>query len=51
MYINKQTIVKAEFNPNSIKNLFNPIVAHYKSLSHCTSMGHIDPTYSKLINY
>ena len=29
----------------------NPIVAHYKSLSHCTSMGHIDPTYSKLINY
>ncbi len=23
MYINKQTIVKAEFNPNSIKNIFN----------------------------
>ena len=23
MYINKQTTAKAEFNPNSIKNLFN----------------------------
>ena len=33
MYINKQTTAKAEFNPNSIKNLFN-VKTTFKNLFH-----------------
>merc|ERR1712240_103322 len=33
MYINKQTTAKAEFNPNSIKNLFN-VKMTFKNLFH-----------------
>ena len=33
IYINKQTTAKAEFNPNSIKNLFN-VKTTFKNLFH-----------------
>ena len=33
MYINKQTTAKAEFNPNSIKNLLN-VKTTFKNLFH-----------------